>query len=114
MVDVMEDQGVCGDRDSGTGSADGQWHHVAVTWASLDGQTTLYLDDRKVLPCPAPAPPFPCPAQPCPALPCPVTVLHASDSSFPAMYQHGDQTVVDTSLSSLKVLILGAWNFGLC
>ena len=44
----MEDQGSYGDRVSGTGSADGQWHHVAVTWASLDGQTNLYLDGRKV------------------------------------------------------------------
>ena len=44
----MEDQGSYGDRDSGTGSADGQWHHIAVTWASQDGQTNLYLDGRKV------------------------------------------------------------------
>ena len=51
MVDVMEDQGSYGDRDSGTGSADGQWHHVAVTWASQDGQTNLYLDGRKVCIC---------------------------------------------------------------
>ena len=51
MVDVMEDQGSYGDRDSGAGSADGQWHHVAVTWASSDGQTNLYLDGRKVCMC---------------------------------------------------------------
>lgn len=44
----MEDQGSYGDRDSGAGSADGQWHHVAATWASQDGQTNLYLDGRKV------------------------------------------------------------------
>ncbi|KAL3143288.1 hypothetical protein ABBQ38_002130 [Trebouxia sp. C0009 RCD-2024] len=47
MITVMEENGVYGDRDSGTGSADGQWHHVAVTWASQDGHTHLYLDGRK-------------------------------------------------------------------
>ncbi|KAL3133740.1 hypothetical protein ABBQ32_008228 [Trebouxia sp. C0010 RCD-2024] len=47
MIDVMEENGGYSDRDSGTGSADGQWHHVAVTWASQDGHTHLYLDGRK-------------------------------------------------------------------
>lgn len=50
MIDVMEENGGYSDRDSGTGSADGQWHHVAVTWASQDGHTHLYLDGRKVCP----------------------------------------------------------------
>ena len=50
MVTVMEDNGGYGDLDSGMGSADGQWHHVAVTWASQTGHTHLYLDGRKVWP----------------------------------------------------------------
>lgn len=45
----MEDQGSYGDASAGVGSADGQWHHIAVTWASANGHTTLYLDGRKVL-----------------------------------------------------------------
>lgn len=46
----MEDQGSSGDRNAGFGSADGQWHHIAVSWESSSGVATLYVDGRKVTP----------------------------------------------------------------
>lgn len=32
----------------GVSANDGQWHHVAVTWRSSDGQWVFYLDGSEV------------------------------------------------------------------
>jgi hypothetical protein len=47
-VSVMEDEGHLGDHTSGLASTDGKWHHIAVTWRSSDGATTLYDNGREV------------------------------------------------------------------
>ena len=47
-VSVLEDEGTYDDHRSGIASTDGQWHHVAVTWSSSDGQVNLYDNGRKV------------------------------------------------------------------
>ena len=47
-VSVMEDEGVYSDHTSGIAATDGTWHHIAVTWQSSDGRTSLYDNGRKV------------------------------------------------------------------
>ncbi|KAK9789369.1 hypothetical protein WJX73_005379 [Symbiochloris irregularis] len=47
-VSVMEDEGVYSDHTSGLASTDGTWHHIAVSWQSSDGRTSLYDNGRKV------------------------------------------------------------------
>ncbi|KAK9844409.1 hypothetical protein WJX74_002134 [Apatococcus lobatus] len=47
-VSVLEDEGTYDDHRSGIASTDGQWHHIAVTWSSSDGQVNLYDNGRKV------------------------------------------------------------------
>ena len=47
-VSIMEDEGHVSDHFSGISAVDGTWHHVAVTWQSSNGSTTLYDNGRKV------------------------------------------------------------------
>ena len=47
-VSVMEDEGQAADHTAGISSTDGAWHHIAVTWRSSDGATTIYDNGRKV------------------------------------------------------------------
>ncbi len=42
VISIMEDEGVVGSQYSGVSSADGRWHHIAVTWESSTGETHLY------------------------------------------------------------------------
>jgi hypothetical protein len=42
VISIMEDEGVVGSQYSGVSSADGRWHHIAVTWESATGETHLY------------------------------------------------------------------------
>ena len=46
-VSVMEDEGQIADHTAGISATDGAWHHIAVTWQSSDGATTLYDNGRK-------------------------------------------------------------------
>ena len=47
-VSIMEDEGHVSDHFSGISAVDGTWHHIAVTWQSSNGSTTLYDNGRKV------------------------------------------------------------------
>jgi cysteine-rich repeat protein len=47
-VSIMEDEGSFSDHTSGIATTDGKWTHVAVTWRSYDGRTTLYINGREV------------------------------------------------------------------
>ena len=46
VISIMEDEGVVGNQYSGVSSADGKWHHIAVTWQSDTGETHLYDNGR--------------------------------------------------------------------
>lgn len=45
-VSIMEDEGTADDHNSGFGSTDGRWHHIAVTWSSATGVVRLYDNGR--------------------------------------------------------------------
>lgn len=47
-ISIMEDEGTISDHKSGVSSADGRWHHIAVTWSSSTGQTKLYDNGQEV------------------------------------------------------------------
>ena len=47
-ISVMEDEGHVSDHTAGVASTDGKWTHVAVTWRSFDGETTLFINGREV------------------------------------------------------------------
>jgi cysteine-rich repeat protein len=48
VISILEDEGVIGNQFSGVSSADGKWHHIAVTWESDTGETHLYDNGRLV------------------------------------------------------------------
>lgn len=48
VVSIMEDEGTKSNQYSGVSSADGKWHHIAVTWESSTGETRLYDNGREV------------------------------------------------------------------
>lgn len=45
-VSIMEDEGTADDHNSGFGSTDGRWHHIAVTWSSETGVVRFYDNGR--------------------------------------------------------------------
>lgn len=48
VVSIMEDEGNRSNQFSGVSSADGTWHHIAVTWESTTGETRFYDNGREV------------------------------------------------------------------
>eukprot|EP00884_Botryococcus_braunii_P003508 jgi/Botrbrau1/13158/Bobra.0187s0106.1 len=69
------------DDASGISATDGRWHHIAVTWRSSDGVTSLYDNGRLPLP-PPPVPPWPRP-WPAPPMPSPPPLPCVSPSCPP-------------------------------
>lgn len=48
VVSIMEDEGDRSNQFSGVSSADGKWHHIAVTWESTTGETRFFDNGREV------------------------------------------------------------------
>jgi cysteine-rich repeat protein len=48
VISVMQDEGTSSSQFSGVASADGKWHHIAVTWESSTGETRLFDNGKEV------------------------------------------------------------------